>query len=252
MGAKSQRLDTLVVERGLIETREKAQRSIMAGEVLVNGRPSTKPGHAVPSDSDVTLLAQPRFVSRGGDKLEAAFVAFALDVTGMDCLDVGASTGGFTDCLLQHGAARVASVDVGHGQLHWRLRNDPRVSVYDGVNARYLKSTDIPFQPSFAAVDVAFISLTTVLPAVIQVLRDDAGLVTLIKPQFEAGRREVARGGVVRDPAVRKAVVEKVRDFGSSVLHLEWIGVIESPVVGPAGNIEFLAHWRCGKAGRQR
>lgn len=247
MSANRQRLDTLVAERGLVESREQARRLILAGEVFVNGHTATKPGNAVPSDAEVTLKASPRFVSRGGEKLDAAFAAFNPSVTGMDCLDVGASTGGFTDCLLQHGAARVAAVDVGRGQIHWRLRSDPRVVVCDGINARYLKPTDIPFTPAFATVDVAFISLTTVLPAVIQVLRSTAELVTLIKPQFEAGRRDVGRGGVVRDPAVRAAVVQRIRCFGVSELGLDFVGAIESPLTGPAGNVEFLAYWRHGK-----
>jgi 23S rRNA (cytidine1920-2'-O)/16S rRNA (cytidine1409-2'-O)-methyltransferase len=164
-------------------------------------------------------------------------------------VDVGASTGGFTDCLLQHGAARVAAVDVGRGLIHWRLRGDPRVTLVEGLNARYMKKSDIPFVPSFATIDVAFISLTTVLPAVIQVLSSDARLVTLIKPQFEAGRRDVGRGGVVRDPAVRNSVVDKIRLFGTSELGLAWNGVMQSPVIGPAGNIEFLAYWRVGAPG---
>ncbi len=243
MPPSSKRLDLVVVERGLVESREQARRLILTGDILVNGQPSTKPGNNVPCDAQVTLLAPPRFVSRGGEKLEAAFAAFSPDVKGRDCLDVGASTGGFTDCLLQHGASRVAAVDVGRGQLHWRLSKDPRVTVCDGINARYLKPTDIPFTPAFAAVDVAFISLTTVLPAVIQVLRGDAELVTLVKPQFEAGRSQVGRGGVVRDPSVREAVVDRVRAFAVSVLGLRCVGIIESPLLGPAGNVEFLAYW---------
>jgi 23S rRNA (cytidine1920-2'-O)/16S rRNA (cytidine1409-2'-O)-methyltransferase len=243
------RLDVMLVEQGLAESREQAKRSILAGAVTVDGQPATKPDNMVPAAASIAVLAPPRFVSRGGDKLEAAFAAFGIDVAGLDCMDVGASTGGFTDCLLQHGAARVAAVDVGRGLIHWRIRGDPRVTVIEGLNARYVKKTDIPFTPAFATVDVAFISLTTVLPAVIQVLSGDARLVTLIKPQFEAGRRDVGRGGVVRDQAVRGRVVERIRLFGTSQLGLVWNGVIESPVVGPAGNIEFLAYWRTGSQG---
>lgn len=238
------RLDGLLVERGLVESREKAQRLIYAGQVRVDGRPAAKPGQTVPAGARVEVEAPPRFVGRGGDKLEEAFRVFALDVRGLECLDVGASTGGFTDCLLQHGAAKVYAVDVGAGQLHARLRADPRVSVLDRLNARHLTPDRFPAPPRCAVVDVAFISLTKVLPAVNNVLAPGALLVTLIKPQFEAGRREVARGGVVRDPAVRMRVVETVRRFGETALGLRWEGVCESPARGPAGNVEFLAVWR--------
>ena len=249
MPQSRKRLDILLVDRGLAESREQAKRSILAGSVTVDGQPSTKPDCLVPDSASVAVLAPPRFVSRGGDKLESAITSFRIDVTGLDCVDVGASTGGFTDCLLQHGAARVAAVDVGRGLIHWRLRGDPRVTLVEGLNARYMKKSDIPFVPSFATIDVAFISLTAVLPAVIQVLSSDARLVTLIKPQFEAGRRDVGRGGVVRDPAVRNSVVDKIRLFGTSELGLAWNGVMQSPVIGPAGNIEFLAYWRVGDPG---
>lgn len=238
------RLDQMVTERGLAESREKAQRLIMAGCVTVNGRVERKPSHAVPPDAVVAVVEQERFVSRGGEKLEEAFRHFRLDVAGRVCVDIGASTGGFTDCLLQHGAARVYAVDVGKGQLHWRLRNDPRVVVMDGVNARYLKPADLPEAPAFATVDVAFISLTKILPAVREVLAGGGGIVSLIKPQFEAGRKEVGRGGVVRDEAVRARVVEDIRAFGTVELGLEWVGVCPSPLEGPAGNVEFLACWK--------
>jgi 23S rRNA (cytidine1920-2'-O)/16S rRNA (cytidine1409-2'-O)-methyltransferase len=244
---KRVRLDQLVVERGLAESREQAQRLIRAGEVSADGHPATKPGQEVSPDAAVTVRTAPRFVSRGGEKLEAAFPAFSLDVTGLDCLDVGASTGGFTDCLLQHGAARVAALDVGRGQLHWRIRQDPRVVVIEGLNARYLRPGDVPFRPAFAVLDVSFISLTLVLPPVIDVLTERAGLVTLIKPQFEAGRGEVRRGGVVRDPAVRQAVVSRIREFGCAK-GLQWVGVVDSPLPGPAGNVELLAYWKKGVA----
>jgi 23S rRNA (cytidine1920-2'-O)/16S rRNA (cytidine1409-2'-O)-methyltransferase len=240
------RLDQLLLERGLAESREKAQRLIRAGVVRVAGQVAAKPGQTVPPESAIEVTAAERFVSRGGEKLEAAFQHFGLDVRGRVCLDVGASTGGFTDCLLQHGAARVYALDVGRGQLHWKLRQDPRVVVLDERNARHLQPSDLPERPAFATVDVAFISLTKVLPAVAAVLVPGAELVTLIKPQFEAGRDEVGRGGVVRDPAVRAAVVETVRVFGMQRLGLEWRGVCESPVRGPAGNVEFLAAWRRG------
>ncbi len=240
------RLDQQVVELGLVESREKAQRLIMAGRVQVNGRVELKPSHAVPPEAEVVLTEPERFVSRGGEKLEAAFGSFHLDVTGLVCIDVGASTGGFTDCLLQHGAARVYAVDVGKGQIHWKLRNDPRVVVMDEVNARHLDPKAFPEPPAFATADVSFISLTKVLPAVTHVLTGEAHLVTLIKPQFEAGREEVGKGGVVRDEAVRERVIVKVREFGETELGLTWLGVCTSPIKGPAGNVEFLAHWKKG------
>lgn len=239
---KQPRLDQLVVQRGLAESREKAQRLILAGKVRVNGQQASKPGHTFDSDAEVTLDAPERFVSRGGDKLEAAFVHWHLHVEGSVCLDVGASTGGFTDCLLQHGAARVYAVDVGHNQLHERLRTDARVVAMDGVNARNLELASFPEAPSFAVVDASFISLNLLLPAVKRVLAPHGHMVTLIKPQFEAGRADVKRGGVVRDPAVHQRVVEHVRGAGEQ-LGFRWEGCIESPLRGPAGNVEFLAYW---------
>lgn len=238
------RLDLLLVERGLAESREKAQRLILAGVVRVDGQTQTKPGHTFKHDAAVAVEAAERFVSRGGDKLEGAFQKFSLDVTGLICLDVGASTGGFTDVLLQHGAAKIYALDVGHAQLHEKLRTDPRVVVMDKVNARYLEPEHIPDAPGFATVDVSFISLTKVLSAITRVLATPAGLVTLIKPQFEAGRDQVGKGGVVRDPAVHREVVERIRKFGTDELGLVWVGVSESPLKGPAGNTEFLAYWK--------
>jgi len=237
------RLDALVVERGLAESREKAQRLVGAGQVRVRGAVASKPGQQVPADSAIEVDAPPRFVSRGGEKLDHALNFFGLSPAGRVCLDVGSSTGGFTDCLLQHGAARVFAVDVGRGQLHWRLRNDPRVVVLEKVNARYLSAEQIPEPVDFITVDVSFISLTKVLPAAIQLSRAGAAAVTLIKPQFEAGRDQVGRGGVVRDPAVRAGVVAAIREFGERSLKMKWAGVCESPLRGPAGNIEFLAAW---------
>ncbi len=234
----------MVVERGLAESREKAQRLILAGVVRVNGQVADKAGRACPADAVIDVERPPRFVSRGGEKLVEALDRFALNVQGLICLDIGASTGGFTDCLLQHGAAHVYAVDVGHGQIDWRLRQDPRVTVMDGVNARYLKVGDIADEGQFAVVDVSFISLTLILPPVTRLLVPGADLVTLIKPQFEAGRSQVGKGGVVRDPAVRRDVVEKIRGFGTQVLGLEWRGSCDSPIAGPAGNVEVLAWWR--------
>jgi 23S rRNA (cytidine1920-2'-O)/16S rRNA (cytidine1409-2'-O)-methyltransferase len=239
------RLDQLLVQRGLAASREKAQRLILAGAVRVNGEVAGKPGHTIPDEPEliVAVEAPERFVSRGGLKLEKAFETFALDVSGRLCLDVGASTGGFTDCLLQHGAARVYAVDVGRGQLDWRLRSDPRVVVREGINARYLKPGDLPGPVSFAVADVSFISLTKILPAVTP-LMEPGDLVTLIKPQFEAGAKQVGKGGVVRDPAVRERVVAEIRAFGEGLPGLVWQACCESPIKGPAGNVEFLAWWK--------
>ncbi|MBI2437781.1 MAG: TlyA family RNA methyltransferase [Lentisphaerae bacterium] len=243
MKKKRQRLDQLLVERGLAESRAKAQRLILAGAIQVNGRSVFKPGEQFPAEAVLSVAAPEKFVSRGGEKLERAFEAFALEVRNKICLDIGASTGGFTDCLLQHGAAKVYAVDVGRGQLHWKLRNDPRVVIMDNVNARYLRERDFPERADIAVIDVSFISLTKILPAVKDVLNPAGRIITLIKPQFEAGRAEVGRGGVVRSEAVRERVVAEIRAFGQTELGLVWQGSCESPVKGPAGNIEFLACW---------
>lgn len=242
MPSPSQRLDQVLVERGLAESREKAQRLILAGQVRVNGQVADKPGRRAAPESEVSVEAGERFVGRGGDKLEQAFAVFQPDVRGKVCLDVGASTGGFTDCLLQHGAAKVYAIDVGAGQLHWKLRNDPRVVVMDKVNARYLRPADIPEKADFAVMDLSFISLTKVLPAVKDMLHPGANIITLIKPQFEAERGQICRGGVVRDPAVRQEVIERIRRCSEGELGLKWLGVCESPLRGPAGNVEFLAY----------
>jgi 23S rRNA (cytidine1920-2'-O)/16S rRNA (cytidine1409-2'-O)-methyltransferase len=238
------RLDQLAVQQGLAESREKAQRLIRAGLVRVGGHPQTKPGHLYPDDTILETEAADRFVSRGGEKLETAFVHFPIDVTDRVAVDVGASTGGFTDCLLQHGAKKVYALDVGHGQLHWKLRNDPRVVVFEGINARRLDADMFPDHPTFAVVDVSFISLSLILPALISVLSTPAQLVTLIKPQFEAGREQVGKNGVVRDPAVHQEVVDRIKRFGEQELNLVCSGVCESAIKGPAGNIEFLAWWK--------
>jgi len=243
---KKERLDVLLVERGLAESREQARRLVMAGQVLVGGHASPKAGHRIKSDSEIEVKSRARFVSRGGDKLQAAFDAFSFSVEGMVCLDVGSSTGGFTDCMLQHGAKHVIALDVGTNQLHWKMRQDKRVTVIEQYNARNLKVEDLPFVPQFACFDVSFISLKLVMPPVVKALSPMGEMVTLIKPQFEAGRDQVEKGGVVRDPAVHKSVVEMIKRFGVDELGLEWLGLDESPVRGPAGNIEFLAWWRKG------
>ena len=241
------RLDQRLVELGLAESREKAQRLIRAAEVTVDGQVRDKPAFPVAEDAAVAVKTPERFVSRGGEKLEAAFEHFKLDVAGRVCLDIGASTGGFTDCLLQHGATRVYAVDVGRGQLHWRLRQDTRVVVMEGVNARYLYPENFPEPPAFATADVSFISLTHILPAIARVLTGGGRIVTLIKPQFEAGREQVGRGGVVRDPAIHEEVIRRIQTFGVEEAGLVWSGYSPSPLVGPAGNVEFLALWEKGK-----
>lgn len=244
---KRTRLDLLLVERGLAESREKAQRLIRAGKVLVEDTPAAKPGHEYPPDCTLRVRQPERFVGRGGLKLEEAFVRFPrLTARDKVCVDVGASTGGFTDCLLQHGAARVYAVDVGRSQLHARIAADPRVSVMDGCNARHLQPGDLPGIPDLAVTDVSFISLRLILPALDRLLAPGGETVALIKPQFEAGREEVGHGGVVRDPAIRQHVVDRIRAFGEQTLAWQWLDICQSPIQGPAGNVEFLSYWRKG------
>ena len=234
------RLDRLIVERGLTESREKAQALIMAGEVLVNGQKAAKPGQPVPDDSRIEILARPPYVSRGGLKLAGALRHFAIDVAGRTCLDIGASTGGFTDVLLQAGAVRVHAVDVGAGQLDWKLRTDPRVVVHEGINARALKFEDIGERVDFSACDVSFISVTLILPAAVPLLRPAGQMVILIKPQFEAGRGQVGKGGIVRDPAIHQAACERVAQTVRA-LGFE-TNMMESPILGAEGNKEFLLY----------
>lgn len=233
-----------MVERGLCESREKAKRAIMAGEVRINQRVARKPSDSVKPDEEVTLAAPERFVSRGGFKLEHALHHFQLDVSGQTAIDLGASTGGFTDCLLQHGAVKVYAVDVGQGQLAWKLRNDPRVVVMERTNARELTPAKFPppFVPAdLAVIDCSFISLRKILPPAVALLRPSGRIVALIKPQFEAGKAEADRGaGVIRDPAIHQRVVGELNQFVAARPSLRWLGVTESPVLGPAGNKEFL------------
>jgi len=236
------RLDLLLVQRGLIETRQKAQALILAGQVLLDGRPAAKAGQAVSLDASLEVAGPLlRYVSRGGLKLEAAVDHFAIEVADRVCLDVGASTGGFTDCLLQRGARRVYAVDVGRGQLDWRLRRDSRVAVREGINARYIEWAAVGERVDLVTCDVSFISATRILPALAQFLRPESRMVVLAKPQFEAGRGQVGKGGVVRDPRIRAAAAEKVssalRDLGfGQVLSME------CPVPGAEGNREFLVY----------
>jgi 23S rRNA (cytidine1920-2'-O)/16S rRNA (cytidine1409-2'-O)-methyltransferase len=233
-----QRLDLLVLARGLAPSREKARALIMAGEVLVDGAPADKPGMPVRIESEIVVRAQPRFVSRGGDKLEAALIAFPVPVSNAVCADVGASTGGFTDCLLQHGAARVYAIDVGYGQIAYPLRVDERVVVMERTNVRHLHA--LPEPVSLIVMDASFISLRLLLPVVQSWLAPKGSIIPLIKPQFEAGPEDVGRGGVVRDPAVHRRVLLEVLTFSRS-LGFAVSGLIRSPLKGPAGNIEFLA-----------
>ncbi len=232
----------LIVASNLAQSRSQAQALIRAGRVRVDGHLVDKPGTAVSKRAHLQVNAPPRYVSRGGDKLQAALGALDIDVRSRTCLDVGASTGGFTDCLLQHGAARVYAVDVGKGILDWKLRRDTRVVVREELNARFLEPKHIPEAVDLAAVDVAFISLRLVLPAVKQVLAQEGEVLALVKPQFEAGRGQVGRRGVVRDPAVHLEVLEKVRRFSSNSLGWSLRGAVVSPLPGPAGNLEFFFH----------
>lgn len=236
-----ERLDVALVARGLATSREKATSLIMAGAVKVDGRRADKPGSLVGPHSEIEVLAQPRFVSRGGDKLAHALKAFGLDVAGLVCLDTGASRGGFTHCLLDHGAARVYAVDVGHGQLDAKLRADGRVVVMEKVNARHLDPRAFPAAPDLGVLDVSFISLEKVLPSVAGVLAPAGRIVALVKPQFEVGRGQVGKGGVVRDPTRHREVLQRLARF--CVLR-GWhvVGVTPSPLTGPKGNREFFLH----------
>lgn len=236
---RKKRLDVLLVERGLVESRQRAQSLIMAGQVLVDDDVVDKSGKRVAEDAQVTIRAGLPYVSRGGIKLEHALDRFEVDVTGKISADVGASTGGFTDCLLQRGARRVYAIDVGYGQLAWQLRQDPRVVVLERTNIRYLES--LPESIDLATVDVAFISLELVLPKAMDLLQPQGEIIVLIKPQFEAEREQVGKGGVVRDPAVHRAVLEKIAAWAMDS-RLQVRGLIPSPLKGPAGNLEFFAH----------
>ena len=234
------RIDQLLVERGFVESREKAQALILAGHVLVNGQKIHKPGHSVATDIAVEVLERMPYVSRGGYKLAGALDHFQVDVTGFTCLDVGASTGGFTDCLLQRGAARVWAVDAGHGQIDWKLRNDPRVTVREGVNARYLKPQDFPEPFDLAVCDASFISTTLLLPAIAPLLQPHGEMLILVKPQFEVGRGQVGKGGIVRDLALHQAACDRVRTAVEALGYTARI--TDSPILGAEGNREFLLH----------
>jgi len=234
------RVDQLVVERGLADSREKARALILAGDVLIDGQKSDKPGRSVPGDSQVSVTARPPYVSRGGIKLAAALDHFSIDVAGRVCLDVGSSTGGFTDCLLQRGAVRVWAVDVGHGQLDWKLRNDPRVVVREGVNARYLAGENIPERFDLAVCDASFISVTLLIPSITPLLTKRGEMMILVKPQFEVGKGEVGKGGIVRDASQHLAACDHVQACVEA--HGFRASIIESPIRGAEGNREFLLY----------
>lgn len=237
------RLDQHLVEIGLVETRSRARAMILAGDVLVNGQKETRAGHQVTDKDEVALRQKPRFVSRGGEKLDHALASFQIDVTDLVAADLGASTGGFTDCLLQRGARTVYAIDVGHGQLDLRVRDDPRVVTMEKTNARYVESLPEPID--IVVIDVSFISLGLMFPVVARVLKPGGLCVPLIKPQFEAGRDEIGKGGVVRDPAIHRLVLERTTTLATE--HgLGTLGLVASPLQGPAGNVEFLAHLQLG------
>lgn len=236
-----QRLDLLVSTLGLAESREQAQRLILAGEVTVNGHPATKPGMKVDDSLPVAVKNKPRYVSRGGLKLEGALKAFPVSAEGKICLDIGSSTGGFTDCLLQHGATRVHAVDVGTNQLVWKLRTDPRVIVKEQFNARYMTPEDLGEPIQLIVSDVSFISLTKILPAAFACMAEGGDALVLIKPQFELQPEDIGPGGIVRDPGLHRRAVDKIRTFATEELGRQWMGIADSPITGMEGNKEFLA-----------
>ena len=238
------RLDQALVERGLCESREKAKRAVLAGQVRVNQQPARKPSDSIKATDDVVLVAPEKFVSRGGLKLDHALDHFRLEVAGQTAIDLGASTGGFTDCLLQRGAAKVYAVDVGKGQPAWKLRRDPRVVVMEKTNARELTRAKFPppFVPAdLVVIDCSFISLRKILPAAVALLRVSGRILALVKPQFEAGKAEADKGaGVIRDAAIHERVLRELNEFVAGMPSLRWVGATRSPILGPAGNTEFL------------
>lgn len=242
------RLDQALVERGLCESRERAKRAVLAGQVRVNSQLAHKPSDAVQPNDEIVVVAAEKFVSRGGYKLEHGLETFKVDVTGLVAVDLGASTGGFTDCLLQRGAKKVFAVDVGQGQLAWKLRQDRRVVTMEKTNARYLKPEQLAEPPDLAVIDCSFISLRKILPPAIALLKTTGKIVALVKPQFEAGKAEADKGrGVIRDTTIHERILEELRQFTTG-LNLEWRGVTESPLQGPAGNKEFLVLIEKGNA----
>jgi 23S rRNA (cytidine1920-2'-O)/16S rRNA (cytidine1409-2'-O)-methyltransferase len=243
MAIKKERLDVLVVQKELVSSRNKASAMIMAAEVFVNGQIADKPGMRVPVDADITLKSKPRYVGRGGIKLEGALTAFDVDIQDKICADVGASTGGFTDCLLQHGASRVYAIDVARGIIDYRIRIDERVVLLENTNARYLEELDELV--SLVVVDVSFISLRLILPAIQKWLTPEADIITLVKPQFEAGKTDVGKGGIIKDPNVRKRVLEEITTFAEES-EFNVIDLIRSPITGQKGNTEYLMWLKWG------
>ena len=241
LSAMKERVDALLVNRGLCDSREQAKRLVLAGEVRSGDIVIDKPSVKLAADAPLEVKERPKYVGRGGFKLEGALDAFGIDPAGWVCFDVGASTGGFTDCLLQRGAARVHAVDVGTNQLVWKLRNDPRVIVRERFNARHMVPEDIGEKVMLAVMDLSFISLTKVLPAVFSILEEQGSVVCLIKPQFELDREDIGKGGIVRDPALHERAVGKIRKFVTEEHGREWRGVIPATITGTDGNQEFLA-----------
>ena len=237
-----ERLDKIIKQRRLIRSRSRAQRMIEAGRVKVDGHIITRPGHPIDPEAEIEILAFEKYVSRGGEKLEAALDQFRIDPRGKVCLDVGASTGGFTDCLLQHGAAKVYAVDVGHDQLHPNLRRDDRVVVREGLNARYLEPQDIGEPIDLAVIDVSFISLKLILPPLVDILAEHAEIIALVKPQFEVGKDKLPSDGVVKKEADREAVLQEIRRFIETDTPWSVVGEMTSPIQGEKGNIEFFLH----------
>jgi len=236
-----ERVDSLLVSRGLCDSREQAKRLIMAGEVMTGTERVSKPSQKLAADAELSVKERPKYVGRGGFKIEGALRAFGIDPSGWVCADLGASTGGFTDCLLQHGALRVHAVDVGTNQLVWKLRSDERVISKERFNARNLTVEDLGEKVDFVVMDLSFISLTKVLPSAFAILKEGGAVISLIKPQFELSREEVGKGGIVREPELHEKAVDKIRTFITEKLGRDWAGLITSPITGTDGNVEFLA-----------
>jgi 23S rRNA (cytidine1920-2'-O)/16S rRNA (cytidine1409-2'-O)-methyltransferase len=236
-----ERADALLMSRRICDSREQAKRLILAGEVMSGTTRIDKPSTKIDTNAELHILEKPKFVSRGGLKLEGALNEFGIDPSGMTCLDCGASTGGFTDCLLQGGAIKVHAIDVGTNQLVWKIRNDPRVSVKEKFNARYMTPDDIGELVDLAVTDVSFISLTKILPSLFSILKPNGKIICLIKPQFELQRDDISKGGIVRDPALHQKAIDKIHNFVTLELKREWISLTDSPITGTDGNKEFLA-----------
>ena len=238
------RLDQLLVNRSLVESKEKAQKLIYGGLVKVNEILSTKPGHKFNEDCKINIKQKEKYVSRGGLKFEEAYSKFNLKIKNNICLDIGSSTGGFTDFMLQHKADRIYAVDCGTNQLHWTLRKNSKIVVMEKTNARYLSKKEIPELVDLCTIDVSFISLKKILPSVIKLINNNGVIVSLIKPQFEAGKDQIDKGGVVTNPIIHEKVIDDIKDFGEKKLNLKWLDFCISPLKGPAGNKEFFAYWR--------